>query len=96
MPIQYRDLLLFTSRFSLTTFHICFSRFRVSFKSAFIFIRSSYESLMDFGREMAENLKQWWRKKEFSIECTYRPLFIFQVRPPLGLPLGTAFSRSFS
>ena len=45
-----------TSRFSLTILHICFSRLRVSFKSVFRFIQFSYETLIDFGRERAENL----------------------------------------
>jgi len=53
---------------------------------------------MDFGREIAEYLN---RKNSNGIEVFfndlfYLPLFIFHVRPLLGLPFGIAFKRSFS
>jgi hypothetical protein len=53
---------------------------------------------MDFGREIAEYLN---RKISNGIEIFfddlfYLPLFIFHVRPLLGLPFGIAFKRSFS
>jgi hypothetical protein len=53
---------------------------------------------MDFGRVIAEYLN---RKISNGIEVFfndlfYLPLFIFHVRPLLGLPFGIAFKRSFS
>ena len=87
-----------TSRFSLTILHICFSRLRVSFKSVFLFIQFSYEILIDFGRERAENLYNCILTYDLYplYLFYYLFLFIFQVRPLLGLPFGIAFNRSFS